>query len=760
MRLEAGQTIGRYRLVGPLGEGGMGVVWRAEDLELKRPVALKFLTTATLAREDMRARFMREARTAASLNHPGICTIYEVGEHDDAPFIAMELIEGTTLDYKLAAGPLPLPEVQRIATQIAESMAAAHARGIVHRDLKPGNVMLTPDGRAKILDFGLAKPLEPAVPTSGKETSDETISAEMTREGRILGTVSYMSPEQAQNLPVDSRSDVFSFGIVLYQLASGKLPFQGETTASTLAKILESEPEPLSVKREGMPPELERIVTRCLCKQPDDRYNDTRDLVAELRALQTSGEARAITPTSRTARWPWAVAAVAVVAVGGFLLTRPLLQEPEAAAPVSAVADVPSVAVLPFHNLSADPDNEYFSAGVTEEIISKLSRIESLEVASRSSVARYQGADRDAQKIGSELGVRYLLEGSVRRAGDRVRISAQLVDGSTGRNLWSEDFDGSLDDVFAMQETTALEIAKQLDLQLSPDEQRDVQRRSTESVQAYDEYLRASAALRDWSDLARLNEARDHFEKALAFDADYAPALAGLASVEAQTYRNFDTAEDRILRAEELAERAMALDLGSARAHMTLGEIAAVRYDYDRAAQLLREAARIDPKEPIHWDYLSWVLAYQTPPDSEGALEAARKALELQPDFPGAFYHEGRALLQLGRREEARRAFERSLELNPDFSAGFMGMAQYHLAVGEYETALEALDDSGKDSVMYFYYGALTHAAAGDDGRALDWLEKALAAGYRDFAAADATPYLATLRDDPRYRALIAKHRD
>jgi non-specific serine/threonine protein kinase len=758
MHLEKGQTIARYRLVEPLGEGGMGVVWRAEDTELRRPVALKFLSASTLTSEEMRARFMREARTAASLNHPGICTIYEVGEHDQAPFIAMELIEGTTLDRKLRdSDRLPLSEVQRIATQVAESMVAAHARGIVHRDLKPGNVMFTDEGRVKILDFGLAKPQEAT--GEGDSDASETISAQMTREGRILGTVSYMSPEQAQNLPVDSRSDVFSFGVLLYQLASGNLPFRGETTASTLAKILETEPEPLSQTRDGLPPELERIVRRCLSKRPEDRYNDTRDLVAALRDLQTSGEAQALAPARPARRWPWILAATVLMAIVALVLAQTLFDKEEATAPAPAGGEMPSIAVLPFHNLSADPDNEYFSAGMTEEIISKLSRIDGLEVASRSSVARYKDGDRDAQKIGADLGVRYLLEGSVRRAGDRVRISAQLVDGSTGRNLWSEDFDGSLDDVFAMQEQTALEIVEKLDLQLSPDEELDVQKRSTESVQAYDAYLRAMAALQDWSDIAKLNEARGHLERALEYDADYGPALAGLAGVESQVYRNFDSSEERILRAEQLAERAMALDVESALAHMTLAQIAGVRYDYKRAARLLREAVRIGPKEPLHWDLLSWVLAYQTPPDPEGALDAANRALELQPDFPGALYHRGRALIQLGRHEEALADFERSLELNPEFSAGHMGRAQYFLAIGDYVGALAALDDAGKDSAINLFYAASAYAAGGEKDLAFAHLEGSLKAGYRDFASLDATPHLDAIREDPRYRELIRKYR-
>jgi len=767
VQLESGQTISRYRLVEQIGEGGMGVVWRAEDLELQRPVALKFLTLETLRRKDMRARFLREARTAAALNHPGICTIYEVGEVEPAgagqriPFIAMELVEGRTLEEcSRSEGRLSLSAITEIALQVAEGLAAAHAQGIVHRDLKPANVMLTEDGRAKILDFGLAKPQDPSTAEDAAGTAMATISAEMTREGRILGTVAYMSPEQAEGKPVDTRSDVFSFGILLYRLASGELPFSGETSASTLAKILEAEARPLAETREGLPPDLDRIVRRCLQKRPDHRYNDTRDLVAALRDLQTTGDtdvARPIGPERRRpSGWLWVALLVALVAVVA-VITRSRWF-PESTPEVTIVADKPSVAVLPFRNLSPDAENEYFSAGVTEEIISKLSRIDALEVASRSSVAKYKDADRDVREIGEELGVRYLLDGSLRRSGDRVRITAQLVDGSTGRNLWSEEFDGSLDDVFAMQEETALKIAAQLDLHLSPEETRDVRRRSTEDVMAYDAFLRAQALLQSWGDIEKLNAAREQYETALRLDPGYAPALAGLASVEAEVYRNFDASEERILRAEELAQRALDSGLSPARAHLVLGEIAGMRYDYHRAVQQLREATRLDPKNPIAWDYLSWVLAYQTPPDAVAAEQAALKALELQPDFPGAYYHLGRAYLHQKRHDEARAAFEKAADLNPAFR--FSGMPQYYLAIGDYEAALASQGPAALDTAIALFYAASIHAAAGRADEALKSLEDSFKMGFRDFPGLERSPYFDSLRDDPRYGEMTRRYRD
>jgi TolB-like protein len=530
-----------------------------------------------------------------------------------------------------------------------------------------------------------------------------------------------------------------------------------------LAKILESEPEPPSVARQGLPADLERIIRRCLAKRPVDRYNDTRDLVADLRNLQTTGETEAVTAVHQQPRqrspWIWATALLAA-AVALFFIARPWFGgREEAPQPAAVEVARPSVAVLPFHNLSADAENDYFSAGMTEEIISKLSRIDGLEVASRSSVASFTDRARDVQQIGSELGVRYLLDGSVRRAGDRVRVSAQLVDGETGRNLWSEDFDGSLEDVFAMQEQTALTIAERLNLELSPEEQRDVQKRATENVAAYDAYLRGMALSREWGVRARLEQAIEQFELALEHDPNYAAALAGIAFVESDMYRNFDTSEERIQRAEGYAQRAVELDPTMPDASHALALIAGNRFDYDRAAQLLHDTVRLAPKEARYWDNLSWVLAYKTPPDGQGSVDAAWEAIKLQPQFPGAYYHLGRGLIAMGRYEEARQAFETMIEQDPDFGARNIGMAQYYLAIGDYEEAFEWIErDAARDTVMVSYYRTAILAASGDTEEALKYLETILEKGFRDFVTLEASPYFASLREDPRYQELISRY--
>jgi adenylate cyclase len=400
--------------------------------------------------------------------------------------------------------------------------------------------------------------------------------------------------------------------------------------------------------------------------------------VADLRSLRTTGEIPALEADrgvgGSPAPWIAAAVLVAIVAVVLIVVMPRTDDEPESVNKILVAGAKPSVAVLPFHNLSGEEENAYFSAGMTEEIISKLSRIDALEVASRGSVARFTDPVRDPQQIADELGVGYLLDGSVRRAGDRVRVSAQLVDAATGRNLWSEDFDGSLEDVFSMQEATALEIARRFNLELTPAEQHDVGKRLTDNAAAYDAYLKGMSLYERWGKQVNLERAVEQFELAVDLDPEFAAALAALAGVQAELYRVFDSSEERIERAEQLARRAVELDPTLADANNTLGLIAANRYDYRRATELIREAVRLAPKTALYWEFLAWSLAYQTPPDAEGAEEAARQAIRLQSISPGAYYQLGRALLAQDRFDEAKSAFETALKQGPGFTSGHLGM--------------------------------------------------------------------------------------
>ncbi len=431
-----------------------------------------------------------------------------------------------------------------------------------------------------------------------------------------------------------------------------------------------------------------------------------------------------------------------------------------AAGSPAAVGAKPSVAVLPFQNLSGDPQNEYFSDGITEEITNKLSRIQSLEVTARTSAARYKGTKKDIKEIGRELGVRYVMEGSVRKAGSRVRISAQLIDPLTGFHLWADDFDGELKDVFAVQEQTALKIAKALNLRLSPQEQQALRKRYTENPQAYDAYLRGRALIEYYDNPEKLQAAREHFEQALQADANYPLAIAGLSQLENHYYRTLDPSPQRLQRAEKLARRALVLDPQLAQGYVTLGMLYGNRFEYARGAEQFRQAIRLEPQNAFAWSLLAWALTYVQPPDTRAAEEAAREAIRLQPGLFSAYYQLGRALFLQRRYPEAIASFQHALELAPDFGSPHLGLAQVFLAQGDYDGALAELNKlnpqyrSVHHALVQFSF---IYAARGDNERALATLEKALAGGYRDFAYLESSPYLAPLRSDPRFQDLLRR---
>ncbi|MCI0353675.1 MAG: protein kinase [Acidobacteria bacterium] len=742
-----GQVLGHHRVLEKIGEGGMGVVYRAHDERLDRDVALKVLPSGVLADEAARKRFRQEALTVSKLTHSNIGMVLDFDTQEDTDFLVMEHISGVRLDHKLS-GALPEKEIIALGMQLAAALAEAHEDGVIHRDLKPGNIIVTPKGQAKVLDFGLAKLLQPS--------SLVEATASVTHTGTVSGTLPYMAPEQLRGEPADARTDIHALGAVLYEMATGQRPFREELTPRLTDAILHRSPVSPRALNERVSPEVERIILKCLEKDPDNRYQSSNELGVDLRRLGAPATAAAVAsvPTAK-ARRPLAVAVA--LAAAALVAVAVLWRERPPAAPLVAVTSKPSVAVLPLANMSADPANDYFSDGMTEEIISKLSRIQGLQVASRTSVTRYKGTQKDIKEIGRELGVRYLLEGSVRKAGERVRITVQLIDSSSGFHLWSNDFDRELKDVFAVQEETALKIAEALNLRLTPQEQQAVRRRHTDDAKAYDAYLRGRALTQYFDVAETLDLARGHYEQALQHDPDYAPAMAGLSIVESHYCRNLEPKEGRLKRADELAQRALGLDPSHSETQRALGLVLGIRYDYAGAENRFRESVRLEPDNALAWMLLAWARSYQQPPNAKGAEEAARESIRLQPSSFAAYYQLGRARFLQGRYEEAIEAFQYAKTLNPQFTAPQIGLAQVYLAQGKHDLAVAELKKNL--STVAAVQMAVVYAAKNDKERALAELTKALDSGYRDFAYLDASPYLTFLRSDARYQKLIARYR-
>ena len=762
MPLTPATRLGPYEIIAPLGAGGMGEVYRARDTRLKRDIAIKVLPDDVASSPERLARFEREATTVAGLNHPNIVVLHSIEEVEGTRFLTMELVDGSSLDHSVTPGGLPVDRVIELGIAMADALASAHEKGVIHRDLKPANVMLTKDGRVKVLDFGLAKL---ATPDSSTElTRAATTATPLSGDGHAVGTVPYMAPEQVRGDTVDARTDLFALGVVLYELASGKRPFIGETHVDVSHAILREAPKPLRALRAGTPPDLDRIVSRCLAKHPRERFQTALDVSNELRGLRRE------------------------------------LERGESGAPARQATENPaSIAVLPFLNRSASADDEYFSDGLADELLSVLAKIKGLRVTARSSAFTFKGKQATAAEIGRALDVATLLEGSVRKAGNRIRVSVQLVSVADSSHLWSETYDRTLEDIFAVQDDIARSVVKELrttllgkaaDSNASGEAKADVaraakgrgtdpeahrlyllgrhlfERLNRDDTSRAIEYLKLALALDPefalgWTELGRAyareadrgwvpaeegyRRAREATERALTLEPDLAEGHAGIGWI--QMYRDWDWRG-----AEASFARALDLSPGNAVVLRRAGGLAASQGRLGDAIELNRRAVEQDPLSAQTWSNLGLTLhAADRLAESEAAYH---KALELAPGNVVVHSLYSLTLLEQGRGENALTEAVRE----PEEERRLWALAIIHHAMGhgaESEAALKEL------IVMYSDTAAAqvaeVYAARGEKDAAFEWLERALAARDPGLVELKILPHVRTLHGDPRWGVVLKK---